>query len=298
MGGLQAPQAAQSSIPARKQVPTFVNLEDMQGGIKIDPYDDIEDISHKKAVNKYIYAQCPAAKAVNLHSRKIDAVNLSLSYNATIDSLADVTGLPLTRDNLAKYRPQIAAWLRPPQKKNGRYNAQELDKYMDKMEKNGLPIEAAGQFEQLEDITKKGIPVFVSGGNATSIGVNLLGFANGVKTVGALDRNGHKAPYSANNSLITIWEQGDYPVKQVIDAHGNILGYNITGGIKLEIPLNQTTGRPPFKPLLITKNKASISSSEKPTPKIVGDAKGTSFAAPTIVGKYLRQKYGKDCDLN
>lgn len=299
MGGLQAPQAAQSSKPVRKQVPTFVNLENMPGNILIDPYDNIADISHKKAVNKYVYTQCPAAKEVSLNSKRIDAAVLSLGYDTLIYSLADVTGLPLTKDNLAKYKKPIAAWLRPPEKKNGRYNTQELKSYKEKMEKRGLPYDFPATFTRLEWTIKRGIPVFHSAGNGASEEVDLLSFADGVNSVGALDKNGKKADYSADNSLISIWERGDYPIVQIRDKKGTILGYNITGGQRVEIPLNQTTGRPPVqKTLTESKIKTSGSLSEASLPVIVGSKQGTSFAAPVALGKYLRQKYGKDCDLN
>lgn len=291
MGGLQASQAVRDSALTRKPVPTFVNLRDAGSMVNIDPYDNEGDISHRDAVNLYVYAQCPAAKEVSLNfAQKIDAVNYSMGLVNTVDNLSTITQYPLTRNNLDKYRDRIAAWLRPPMDKDGHYDLSKIDKYLSKLEKYEFPEETPIRFTQLEDITKRGIPVFVSGGNYSREQVNLFGFAKGVISVGVVDKSGKKLPNYADNSLITMRERGKYPIVQIRDKQGNILGYNITGGQNVEIPLSQTTGRPPAK--------KSKSLAGKQLLENVGNIEGSSFVSPTALGKFLRQKYGKGCDLN
>lgn len=299
MGGLQAPQAVKHPEAPKKVVPTFVNMEQVLGFTSIDPYDRIDDITHRELVNIYVHAQCPAAKEVTLKSERIDAAVSAESFEAFIFSVGNVTELPLTRNNLARYRTQVAAWLRPPEKKNGKYDPKELKAYKLKQKQRGIPDDFPAYFRRLEEMNQRGIPVFQSAGNTMSSSVNLLSFANGVTSVGALDKNGKKTDYSSDNSLVTRWEQGNYPIKQIFGKKGDILGYNVTGGQQVEIPLSKTTGRPPSGKLLLSNNlKTSLTPTETPQPIVVGEKLGTSFAAPTAVGKFLRQKYGKGCDLN
>src|SRR6185437_3062587 len=68
---------------------------------------------------------------------------------------------------------------------------------------------------------KLGVPVFIAAGNSGFREVNIYSLFPDVHSVGAMDLNGEKADYSADNSTVTIWRRG------------SIRTYAVSGGIAL-----------------------------------------------------------------
>lgn len=203
---------------------------------------------------------------------RYDAVNLSMGEIIRIEDLAKVTGLPLTRSNLAQYKDKVREWF-----KNSKLPSIKKENE---------------QLESIERVTAKGIPFYISGGNSGKNYVNLLSFAKGVTTVGALVGD-EKADYSANNSLVTKWSQGDYIVNRIEDKKGKLIGYDINDDNKVDVLAKETSGgENPFN---------DDEDSPYPNNKILRNIfasevlSGTSYAAPSAIGEDLREKYGDAC---
>lgn len=268
----------------------------------VDLFDRTLDISHGQAVELFVLAQCPAAnierknaeKFISIGNtktnsksnnpetnvdasielmklaeevkkgKKLDAVNLSIGQAIKITTLAKATGLPLTRENLDKYKAEIRAWI------------------MKRFSEDAKPI-----IEAIEQITAAGIPVYHAAGSQGADYVNFASFANGVTTVGALaEDNKTKAPYSADNSVITRWERGDYFITRTKDKKRDNL-YDINEDGKTDI-LGKNGA----------KDESWIDSTFFPNRvDKVSFLEGTSFSTPVALGEDLRAKFGSACDL-
>lgn len=201
---------------------------------------------------------------------RYDAINLSMGEVVRIEDLALVTKLPLTRNNLAQYKDKVREWFK----------------------KSKLPSikKENEQLESIEKITAKGIPFFISGGNSGKDCVNLLSFAKGATTVGALIGD-NKADYSANNSLVTEWGQGDYIINRIEDKKGKLAGYNITDSFKNDVPVRETSiKKDPFEGDDSPNNNKVLRNIF--ATEVIS---GTSYASPSAVGKYLRKKFKDAC---
>jgi len=195
--------------------------------------------------------------------KNYDAINFSKGATVKIEDLSKVTGLPLTRDNLDKYKDEVRKWL----KQNNSNSIKEVNTTL----------------ESIEKITAKGVPFYVGAGNDGANSVNLYSFAHGATTVGALqnfqNKNAAEATaYSADNSLVTRWEQGNIPINKVKNAEGED-GFDINQDGKPDILKKDTTSN--FSLLSLFKKNEEIS--------------GTSFSTPTALGKDLRKKYKDTC---
>jgi len=277
--------------PPKQERPTIAVFDTYgEKVVPIDPYDVMPDIAHGKAVESFIKCKCPAvdikrygkliptasqdengnifnesfkllADSIN-KGEKIDAVNLSIGNEIEIKSLAKITELPLTRENLIEYKEKVREWF----KKNNSKKGKQINE----------------QFTSIEQITAKGVPVFVSAGNDGKKSVSLISFAKGVTTVGALEADGKsKTSYSVDNALVNKWEIGDYDINKVKNSNGEE-GYDINGDNKPEILAKDTSSIKSFSSLL--------------TFFLLDEVNGTSFSTPTATGKFLRNKYGCDCD--
>lgn len=82
-----------------------------------------------------------------------------------------------------------------------------------------------------------GVPVFVAAGNQTAEKVNLLGLLPGVVSVGALNRRGEKAAFSADSSLVGAWAKGEYAFRRVPS------GVDIDGDDVPEFPRSLLSGK-------------------------------------------------------
>lgn len=154
--------------------------------------------------SKYFY---DIAKQVK-KGRKVEAVTTQRSFPVDLNRLAGYAGVQNIdpsqiqdiHDNVDKHKKAIREWIR---KKAG----------------TGFLGQINEEMEAMEALIKLGVPVYISGGNMFPGYINILSFADGVKTVGALDENGEKTFYSANNSLVKNWYRGDYPITELPDGY-------------------------------------------------------------------------------
>jgi len=222
----------------------------------------IKEINRKNLhIDKYLQNIATEIKK----GKKIDGVNLSRENSVGIKDLAEVTGLPLTRGNLSEYKEQVRNWI-----KNNKSNAF---------------IKLNNEITAIEEITSTGVPVYVAAGNSGEDGVNLYSFANGSTTVGSKEKYmggmfSAASEESSNNSLVKRFEQGGYQVRQIRDNFGQI-GYDINEDDKIDIYEKDLP--PNF-----------VKNHEGKENKIIH---GTSYAAPTALGKDLKNKYNESCGL-
>lgn len=76
-------------------------------------------------------------------------------------------------------------------------------------------------FERLERLR---IPVFLAAGNRGPAYINTLGFMPAMVNVGALDRAGARAPFSAAGGLIDLWALGEHVFRRAgggVDVNGD-----------------------------------------------------------------------------
>lgn len=300
-------QTKTTTVPAKKgpkvllfdintDIVTPGNTKDKKT-ISIDPYDKKPDVSHRETVAIITRRQCPAVQFLDTIPKdgQIDAVNVSVTQPVEMDELAKLTGLPLTRGNLSSYKNQIEQMLLLPPTPTKNSTAQEKEAYTEAyLQKDDKFKSIIGNpdffdtFRRLEDLSAEKIPVYISAGNedpnsTMSNTVNLYNFVKNATVVGALDKNGNKTAYSTDNSLVTRWEKGSFNITQIRDKSGNIMGYNISDGDNVDVPVSQTTGRPakgnPFKKALL-----------------INTLEGTSYSTPEANGKDLRLKFGRACD--
>lgn len=152
-----------------------------------------------------------------LENKKINLswINFSQGFTVDIDSLNKLLGLKdVVNDlNVHLFSRQILLKLaeRKPELK-----IQEL--YL--------------EFEKLQ---KFGVPFIVSAGNSGYKEVNIYSLFPGVISVGAIDLNGHKADYSADNSTVTVWRTGS--ILSYTDGNRLSFNNNLNIGFKLSTPL-------------------------------------------------------------
>lgn len=153
---------------------------------------------------------------------------------------------------------------------------------------------------EISNYNKQNIPIFLSAGNNPGA-FAFESLKPGVITVGALEHNPDKgwqlepAEYSSNTDLVKQWELGTYLVKVIRDSQGKISGYNITNGKTVDIPVEQTSAKGKNIKTRIIKWGGSGETCELVENVLV--TAGTSWAAPTAGGKYLRKQFGSACDL-
>ena len=294
-----------------KKHPVVAEIDDFANkDIYIDPYDWTCDMTHGEAVASFIKAQCPAANIQRMGNlkpednldfsitkslkelsdsidkgEKIDAVNMSIGIAIAIKKLAKATGLPLNRKNLHQYQNEIRNWI-----KNNDNKSIEKKLGLDK-ETNLKEI-----LENIEKITSKGIPVYIAAGNGRfdAVGaacINLFSLANGVTTVGALEKDGKtKTNYSGDHSLVNKWEIGDNSIKRT--KKDGKWGYDINGDNNPEI-LEENTSSNKFLSLKTPVN--IVKSIFLTSPIDDNKTHGTSFSTPTALGKDLRTRFGDAC---
>lgn len=238
--------------------------------------DGTPDLSHEKIGIIYFLNQCPAA----IRTRKIeDKPKVAISISGVKIPITDIqkTGVPIDNAHKAQLATIFA----------GR-----------SYEKNNIEI---------EKLHKLNIPIFISAGNKTKAAienktdvVNYESFLPGTISVGALEPNLFKnmqletAKYSSNTDLVTQWEQGTYDIRVIRETkgpqQGEIIGFNITNGDKVDIPIAETSSK--GKNLKTIKMRFGNSSEYI---EILANKKlrGTSNAAPVAGGKAAVTMFGK-----
>jgi len=176
------------------------------------------------------------------NEEKIDAVNISLGQEIEINTLRECTGLPLDRENLKDYKTQIRNWLKNPSIPFAPKAILDLQ-HPGKSDRLIQEFKVFNQaIEAIEQITNKGIPVYISAGNEGSEYFNILALAERSIPIGAQDSKGIKESFSADNSLINRFEQGIYNISPITDKNNLTTNYDLTGDNKPEVFSNEVSG--------------------------------------------------------
>ena len=126
-------------------------------------------------------------------------------------------GVNITRDNVSQYQSQIRNWLLTTGANNGYSTTAQV-------------------VQLLEQIEAYGADVYIAAANVNDGSddeLNLYTVANNTTSVGALNKNGNKASFSFNNSLIDTWSLGEIEVKKLYDEQGKFAGYDLNDdGVK------------------------------------------------------------------
>lgn len=175
----------------------------------------------------------------------VDAVSISISKDVKISLLADFMNIKFDSANIHKYKEQIREWLLNPKistKVSGIMEYQQPGSTT-AMTKDFLKV--AQVIKAIERISNSGknIPVFLSAGNEGEEFLNLFSLAKNVKAIGATDYNGNLADFSADNTLMSDFEQGIFNVSTVYNKNHKLAGYDITGNGRITIPKYMTSGK-------------------------------------------------------
>lgn len=177
--------------------------------------------------------------------KRLDAVNFSCATaGTTLNELSQVTGLPLTADNARQHEEAI------------RHRLFEL---ADRVPASGLNVNGLSEQEyrfayfgkvirSMEKLTQRGVPVTLAAGNEGPGHINIYSLARGTSTVAAVNARGEKTAYSADaplNPFIDAFARGDYNVVPVVKS-GKVIGYDVTGSGKVDIPAYLVSGRGKF----------------------------------------------------
>lgn len=291
-GTVKKIDAANEIRKVQSYISTQINVNDLRmrrrpKAIVIDDFnrfldlnkDKKADISHGRLCSIQIKNYCPSAKIEAYHCRggniiqinkavhdvfnriqsgeKIDAVNISLNVHISIKDLSKITGLNLTRDNIASYKQEIIKRLKQPHLKG---TVQALTSNV-----TGFYMKTVDAIETINKIVKSGTAVDIAAGN-DKYSVNLLNLADSIN-VGAT-KYYIPTEYSGNNSLVNRWEE-DLLEFIPLENNGKIIGLDSNKDGIPEILIKELSGNnPPVK----TSNR------------------GTSFAAPRSVGMDLQDK--------
>lgn len=270
--------------------------------------DRIPEIAHgeviQKIIKRYLPAEAPedtlvcidigdhgikAALKEVLHrvetlKEPIDFVNFSQqTYGTTIEGLRELTGIEdLNSHTLSAHAASIR------QRMFRLYWG--IDPITTDLERNYC--EHWDVIEGLENLTALGITVYVAAGNEGPQQVNLFSLASKVITVGAGSpaimpflRSDAPEAYSAVHSLVSIYEQGTFPVTEIRDSRNIPLGLNITGGQTIDIPLESV-----YNPEIRQELKRYRLPETYHSPPRGYTLWGTSFAVPRFLGQiYAKQ---------
>ncbi len=232
-------------------------------------------------------------KIVSGETEKPDIVHFSLGAQdqgkllPSFEELSELTGIKgITADNVAEQREEILDAL------EGVF-AQEMSKL--KTTENLLFSEKPDNFWFLyrtvimrrmvdyfneEEIT----PVF-SGGNDGEDRLNLYTLNSGTVVVGALDQNGKKAEFSADNALVTHWRQGVFMPTVTKD------GVDVTEDGKPDFPLSVLGNSPqenlsknPFIGRKLSDVRGKVTPEMKKTAEKLRSQNGGSISGPDWKG--------------
>lgn len=229
-------------------------------------WDETPDISHGRAVKRFIEEGLPQAQIdtfdtksdssseVNKqldavlkdieNGKKYDALNLSMGTVSSFADLSEIMGVQITPDNVAQKKDSIREWM---------------------ARQKGLKSQET--IQKLDEISSKGVSVYVAAGNHGKKIFSLYSLSKDVKTVGSLDGNGCKDSSCANNSLINSWGLGIFNINKTQNKKGQA-GFDFTGDGSIDVYENETS-----------------SPTKIPTQTI----EGTSIAAPLVLVKDFKK---------
>ncbi len=220
--------------------PTFAVVDNFLTKTVDSDGDGKGELSHGEVVEAIIKAKCPGAvvkrqgllplgegelsysdlianlkgvKKASDWGTQFYGVNISSEATSNFEQASKVLNQKVTSENIADKKAQLREKLNDDQ--------QEL-------------------MQSIEALEEQGIPVYIAAGNNGQAHFNAMSLTNKAKTVGATDVKGNEEDYSAKNSLVSTWAQGTYSTVAVKDKDGKILGFNLTGGNQVQLPVNGT----------------------------------------------------------
>lgn len=281
----EEPQVCDRFVKEVKHAKTIVVPDNyIHNGISID-WDMLGDISHGEAVSillenglpnvnilkRHVYAENENDKLgliKNLNNlfdsmledikqgKKYDAVNLSLGFSVSYEALSMETGLEITPEDVGYMTEYI---------KEALYKIPD-----DEFSIRAVPMkETIEAIKKMDELSKKGVKFYIAAGNSENRRFELFTLAENAIVVGALDKKGRKASYTADNSMINRLENG------VVTSELTEDGYDLTGDGIMDFPDSRTTSWLKFW---------------LPTMNI----EGTSFATPRAIIKDFLNKTKKD----
>ncbi len=262
--------------------------------------DDLTIGSHNYAFSK-LKDSLPYIKSKSVY------INFSNDMNGeilTLKELEELTGLDIQED-MSSYESKYLS-----------LRAQRETIIKKLKENKNLPEEkkrALRILEMIDEIVKeakklgKEIKIYAAADNDPKE-INLLGLSPHVTLVGALDADNNIADYSANNSLVSRWENGDINFKQT-KANPNIYSSPEIGIILTEdFTIYEDDLQKTYKKILVSKiiKKGSLKykflkilkdrkwTSEEVFSFVLGKGKSALFLIDDVKGLFLNEKIAED----
>ncbi len=202
--------------------------------------DGIDDKTHGEVIETIIKKQCPGA--VVKKQGLLPYGNGGFSYS---DLIANIEGVKKASElGTQFYGVNISSEASSSFEQASKLLKEEVtagnlaDKRSQLQEK--LTEDQQRLVQALEALTERGIPVYIAAGNNGRDKFNIMSLADKINTVKATNAKGNIEDYSADNSLATKEAQGTYNTVAVKNKDGKILGFNLTGGDEVQIPVNGT----------------------------------------------------------
>lgn len=144
----------------------------------------------------------------------VDAVNISVTQEMGLASIAGPGGKPIDAQSIVQYRRTLIDAMR---------DLGQLARYW--------------TLRLMEGLVESGVPVYVSAGNSGKEHFTVENLAEGVFSVGATNAQGKKATYSGDNALVNRFAQGTFNITRTND------GFDLNGDGVSEV-LNEEIATP------------------------------------------------------
>lgn len=255
-GGFGFPQQGAAGVAGSPNVVVIDQSDIAKSGIDLDG-DGTKDRAHGTIVNDIIRSQVPNANIANVEipnyepatlaglfngvsqrvdaGERVDAVNFSQQTFNDIRELGQVTGLPLNQQNIGQFKDQIRDRLFSLAANPASFNGDRamLDKFT-----QWVPT-----IQAMDNLTAKGVPVYVAAGNDGANQVNMFALAKNATVVGATDQNGQLTDYTAANSLINKTQLGNNAITGAFNGNGRLTGVDLTGDRRVDVNANGLSGQ-------------------------------------------------------
>ncbi|MEI7473504.1 MAG: hypothetical protein WCK67_01890 [bacterium] len=195
--------------------------------------------------------------------QKVDAVSISISKDMKLSLIGDLMDKKIDSCNVINHKEEMRDWMFNPKIALKMSAIMEIQSPGSTAKLNEEFLKVSKVIKAIERITcsDKKIPVFLSAGNSGEEYFNLYSLARNVQTIGATDYNGNLAPFSADNTLMTEFQQGIFNVTPIKNKNNIIQGFDLLGKGKITIPVYMTSG-----------NKSEVSDyTNKPSSSIVAN---------------------------
>lgn len=178
--------------------------------------------------------------------KKYDAIDLPAADYISFENLSKLLGKNITSQNVAEYKKEIR-----------------------KLMFNKFSIEEGKVLKKLDEISDRGVPIYTAAGNEGKDFFNMFSLANKINVVGALDKDGQKTQFSADNKLVTDWQPGIFDITEKCDSTSKC-GFDYTGDGSIDLYSGKTA------PYIIIDYGNTI--------------KGTSFSTSIALTKQFKSK--------